>query len=117
RATMSHASAVTEEGIEPVREMVQRQAYDSMCSDLMRKLVAVSAVLGVTFPEYPIWKREAAERLANQERRMKEMRGFLHAPAKPATPPKPPSDYLDRKLTPYLRTEKQVGRNDPCPCG
>jgi hypothetical protein len=108
------------EGIEPVREMVQRRAYDSMCSDLMRKLVAVSTALGVTFPEYPIWKREAEERLAKQERRMKEMQGFLQAPAKPAPPPKPAparDDYLERKPAPFLRTDKQVGRNDPCPCG
>ncbi len=108
------------EGIEPVREMVERRAYDSMCSDLMRKLVAVSTVVGVTFPEYPIWKREAEERLATQERRMKEMQGFFQAPAKPAPPPKPAparDAYLDRKPTPFLRSEKQVGRNDPCPCG
>jgi hypothetical protein len=63
-----------DEGIEPVREMVQRRAYDQMSSDLMRRLVAVSTVLGVTFPEYPLWKREAEEKLAEQERKMKEMR-------------------------------------------
>jgi hypothetical protein len=110
------------EGIEPVRQMVQRRAYDPSNSDLMRKLVAVSTVLGVTFPEYPIWKREAEEKLAKQERRMKEMRGFFQAPAKPPLPPKPDparerDDYLERKPAPFLRTEKQVGRNDPCPCG
>jgi hypothetical protein len=108
------------EGIEPVREMVQRRAYDPMNSDLMRKLVAVSTVLGVTFPEYPIWKREAEEKLAKQERRMKEMQGFFQAPAKSAQPPKPAparDDFLERKPAPFLRTEKQVGRNDPCPCG
>jgi len=111
-----------DEGIEPVREMVQRRAYDSMCSDLMRKLVAVSTVLGMTFPEYPIWKREAEERLAKQERRMKEMRGFFQTPTHPVPPPKPAparerDDYLERKPTPFLRTEKPVGRNAPCPCG
>jgi hypothetical protein len=104
------------EGIEPVRLMVQRRAYDPMSSDLMRKLLAVSTTLGVTFPEYPLWKREAEERLAKQEQRMKEMRGSWQAPAKPATP-RPASDYPDRKPAPFLRTEKQVGRNDPCPCG
>ena len=86
----------------------------------MRKLVAVSTAVGVTFPEYPVWKREAEEKLARQERRMKEMRGFLQAPARPASPPKPAparDDFLERKPAPFLRTEKQVGRNDPCPCG
>jgi hypothetical protein len=74
-------SQYADKGIEPVREMVLRRAYDPMSNDLMRKLVAVSTALGVTFPECPIWKREAKERLAKQERRMKEMRGFLQAPA------------------------------------
>jgi hypothetical protein len=111
-----------DEGLEPVREMVRRRAYDPMSSDLMRKLVAVSTALGVTFPEYPTWKREAEERLAQQERRMKEMRGPFQVPAKPALPPKPspPKErdgYLERKPAPFLRTEKKVGRNDPCPCG
>jgi hypothetical protein len=111
-----------DEGIEPVREMVRRRAYDPMNSDLMRKLVAVSTALGVTFPEYPLWKREAEGRLARQGRRMKEMRGFFQAPAKPAPPPKPSppkerDDYLERKPAPFLRTEKKVGRNDSCPCG
>jgi hypothetical protein len=111
-----------DDGIEPVREMVQRRDYDSMCSDLVRRLVAVSTVLGVTFPEYPAWKREAEEKLAEQERRMKEMWGFFQAPAKPPLPPKPaPSrkrdDFLERKPIPFVRTAKPVGRNDPCPCG
>jgi hypothetical protein len=108
------------EGIAAVREMVLRRSYDPSNSDLMRKLVAVSTALGVTFPEHPVWKRESEERLARQERRMKEMRGFLQAPAQPALPPKPAparDDYLERKPAPFLRTEKPVGRNDPCPCG
>ena len=111
-----------DEGIEPVREMVQKRAYDRTIADLMSHLVAVSTVLGVTFPEYLIWKHEAEEKWAKAERRMKEMRGFLQVPAQPALPPKSApatdhDDYLERKPTPFLRTDKQVGRNDPCPCG
>jgi HEAT repeat protein len=110
-----------EEGIEPVREMVQRRAYDPMHSDLMRELVAVSTALGVTFPEHPVWKREAEDRLATQERRSKEVLGLLRAPAEPAlTPPAPAKErdtYLERKPAPFLRPDKPVGRNDPCPCG
>jgi uncharacterized protein YecA (UPF0149 family) len=100
--------------------MVRRRAYDPASSDLMRKLVAVSTALGVTFPEYTVWKREAEEKLARQERRMKEMRGFFQAPVKPPLPPKPAparDASLERKPAPFLRTEKQVGRNDACPCG
>jgi hypothetical protein len=111
-----------DEGIEPVREMVERRAYDLMHSDLMRRLVAVSTVLGVTFPEYPNWKRQAEERRAKQERRMKEVQALLEAPAEAPAPPKgslarEQGDYWERKPAPFLRTEKQVGRNEPCPCG
>jgi hypothetical protein len=115
-------SQYADEGIEPVGEMVRRRAYDPTNSDLMRKLVAVSTALGVTSLEFPVWKREAEEKLTRQERRMKEMRGLLQAPAKPPLPPKLSAskerdDFLERKPAPFLRTEKQVGRNDPCPCG
>jgi hypothetical protein len=110
-----------EEGIEPVREMVQRRAYDRASGDLLSRLVAVSTVLGVTFSEYPIWKREAEEKWAKAERWMKEMGGF-QAPAKPtlpqkSAPAKEREEFLKRKPAPFLRSEKQVGRNDPCPCG
>lgn len=74
-------SQFADEGIEPIREMVQSRAYDSMSTDLMRKLVAVSSILGVTFPEYLIWKRESEERLASQQRRMKEMWSFMQTPS------------------------------------
>ncbi len=53
---------------------------------------------------------------------MKEMQTFFHDTPEPAllpkaSQPKEREDFLERKLTPFLRTEKQVGRNDPCPCG
>ena len=113
---------MAEEGIEPVRQMVQQRAYDSGNCDLMTRLVAVSTILGMTFPEYPIWKREAEEKWARMERRMKEIRGFFQPPPTPPVAPKPgparkPDADLERKPAPLLRTEKQVGRNDPCPCG
>ncbi len=110
-----------DQGMEPVREMVQNRLYDSTVCDLMGRLVAVSTILGVTFPEYPIWKREVEEKQAQQEQRMKAMRGFLStpvaAPKPPSSPPREQGELRERKPMPFLRTEKQVGRNDPCPCG
>jgi hypothetical protein len=105
-----------DEGVEPVREMVLRRTYDETTSDLMGRLVAVSAALGVSFPEYAVWRREAEDKLAKQERRMRAMRGSFQAPAA-AEPAQARHDYLERKPAPFLRTEKPVGRNDPCPCG
>jgi hypothetical protein len=109
-----------DEGIEPVRVMVQRRAYDQTISNLMERLVTVSTVLGVTFAEYPIWKRRAEEEQARLERRMKAMRSSWQAPAEPTPPPAPPAapdEFPERKPAPFLRTEKPVGRNEPCPCG
>lgn len=103
------------EGIEPVRQMIERGEYDSSSLDLLRRLVAVSTIMDVTFPELPVWKREVEEKQARTERRMKEMSGFFQAPV-PAVPA-PRKDYVDRKPAQFLRVEKKVGRNDPCPCG
>ena len=105
----------TDEAVEPVREMVLRRAYDETMSDLMGRLVAVSTALGVSFPEYPVWRPEAEDKLAKQERRMRAIRGSFQAPAAEPAPAR--HDYLERKPAPFLRTEKPVGRNDPCPCG
>jgi len=107
-----------EEGIEPVREMVARRAYDSQGLDLPARLVAVSTIMGVTFPELPVWKREVEEKQARTERRMREMRGLMYSPAPVApAPPQRQDDYLERKPVPIQRREAKVGRNDPCPCG
>jgi uncharacterized protein YecA (UPF0149 family) len=70
----------------------------------------------VTFPELPVWRREAEEKLVKQERRMRTMRGSFPAPSPPEPAPAR-HDYPERKSAPFLRTEKPVGRNDPCPCG
>src|SRR5260370_30902201 len=96
---------LAEEGIEPVREMVQKQAYDRTRSDLMGRLVAVSTLLGVTCPEYAIWKRQAEEKPAQVERRMKEMWRSFQAPV---TPPRPKErdEGRERKPAPFMRFEK-----------
>jgi hypothetical protein len=109
---------MAEEGIEPVRKMIQDRSYDPMISDPTSRLVAVSTLLGVTFPELPAWKRQVEEKAVQAERRMKEMASFMEAPPPaPPPPPRPHDDYLERKPTPFLKLDKAVGRNDPCPCG
>jgi HEAT repeat protein len=108
-----------DEAVEPVREMVNKRAYDETVTDLKGRLVGVSTILGVTFPEYAAWKREAEEQQAKQERRMKAMDSVFHASPSPPkqVASKHQDDLQNRKPSPILRTEKQVGRNDPCPCG
>lgn len=110
------------EGIEPVRELVLRQRFDPRISDIPERLVAVSMILEVQFPEYSVWKRAAEKRQAQIERNLKEMRPILQ-PVTPPTPAAAPTPARERspswgsKAAPVIRTEKRVGRNDPCPCG
>jgi uncharacterized protein YecA (UPF0149 family) len=111
-----------EESIEPVREIILREEYDPGVDDLKEHLAAISVVVGVSYPEYLVWKQEAEERLAKEERRMEQARLWKTSPPPPASKPKSApaieqDNYPDRTSTPCQRTEKHVGRNDPCPCG
>lgn len=108
---------VADEAIEPVRQMVEKRAYEDG-GELMGRLVAVSTILGVTFPEYAIWKRASEDNLEKKERRMGAM--WRMPPAPPAARKQVEVTALDSpapKMTPFMRNKKQVGRNDPCPCG
>jgi hypothetical protein len=104
------------DGIEPVRQLVEQKDYAEASADLKSHLVAVSTVLGVAFPEYSDWKREAEEKRATTERRMKERQGLFYRAPTPELP-KEPDEAVARKPAPFVRAEKQIGRNDPCPCG
>lgn len=109
-----------EEAIGPVREMVLKRDYDETVCDLMGSLVAVSTIMGVTFPEYPHWKREVEGRREKQEKRTKAMMDLSKLPTsgkKPTTAPFRDAEVTERKPIPFLRIQKQVGRNDSCPCG
>jgi hypothetical protein len=107
---------MAEEAIEPVRQMVLQRDYDSEGFDVPGRLVTVSTILGVTFPEYAEWKRESEERWAETERRMQEVRESWKNPPPPAPAWEPPP-LAERKQAPFVRADKPVGRNDPCPCG
>jgi hypothetical protein len=98
--------------IEPVRQLILNRNYDPQMVDLPRQLVAATTVMGVTFPEYDQWKKEAEEKQAHQEQRMQELEGLMRQ-RKPARPPAMPV----RRPQPVLHAKKRVGRNDPCPCG
>ncbi|MFO0928378.1 MAG: SEC-C metal-binding domain-containing protein [Gemmataceae bacterium] len=131
-------SQMADEAIEPVRQMVRDRAYDEGWSDLMGKLVAVSTLLDVTFPEFPIWKRETETKRKRQLRQMNKRAKLFSAPLllPPALPMETPSEpalpahhapvpldapvpekYPEPNRVPIQKTGKQVGRNDPCPCG
>jgi hypothetical protein len=108
-------SQFAEESIEPVRQMVEQEAYDTIVMDLKGKLVAVSTVVGVSFPELSAWKHRTEEKRAQIEKRMKEMDASFNSPLPPLPAPawKAPMPGTNR----IVREETRVGRNDPCPCG
>lgn len=100
------------EGIEPIRQLVLGKDFDPRMVDLPRHLVAAATIMGVMFPEYDQWKKEALERQAVLDQRMQEMEQLV-PDRKPIAPPVVP----EKKPQPVIRAETRVGRNDPCPCG
>lgn len=98
------------EGTEPIRQLILRSEYDPQMTDLQRKLIAAATMLGVTFPEFDDWKKEAQERQAVRDRKIQAMERSYPGPT-PASPP------VVKKSHPAVRAETKVGRNDPCPCG
>ncbi len=123
------------EGIEPVREIVATKNYDSQLMDLQANLIGAALVMGVTFPKWEQWKRESERRRAKTLKSMKEMEKSFRSPG-PDIPPAPDvtkypqetKEYTKKKVPeraplppesspPIVRSEKKVGRNDPCPCG
>jgi uncharacterized protein YchJ len=103
------------EGVEVVRQLVLARRYNPSLADVQADLVAASALMGVTFPEYDVWKRMAEDREKQLERRMKELSAWREEPPRPAAERR--DDFFEPKLHPIEREQKKVGRNDPCPCG
>jgi len=103
------------DGVEVVRQLVLARRYNASLADVQADLVAASAVMGVTFPEYDVWKRMAEDREKQLERRMKELSAWREEPPRPAAEKR--DDFFAPKLHPIEREQKKVGRNDPCPCG
>jgi uncharacterized protein YecA (UPF0149 family) len=67
-----------------------------------------------------IRKRAAEEEHAKIEKRVKELNTTFYPPAPPVLdipPARVQDDFPDYKPQPIVRPKKQVGRNDPCPCG
>jgi hypothetical protein len=112
-------SQFAEEAIDPVREMVRQNAYEAMDSHLPGKLIAVSTVLGVTFPELTTWKQAAEKKRFERQQMMQRIQPVQSAPTKqpPATSSAERRGLLDRRAAPLLNAEERVGRNDLCPCG
>jgi hypothetical protein len=105
------------DGVEVVRQLVLTRRYNASLADVQGDLVAACAVMGVTFPEYAVWKRMAEDREKQLERRIRELNAWRDAPPPPPPAREKPDDFLAPKLHPIQREQKKVGRNDPCPCG
>ena len=71
-------------------------------------LLVACTLMGQEFPELEQWRKEAQEK-----KRSKPL--FSNSPAPAPAPAR--SLPAPRPTVPLQRTEKKVGRNDPCPCG
>jgi SEC-C motif len=116
------------EAVQSAYELVKNKTYNPFDCDLQEDLVAVSIVLGESFPEFQEWKKEVVTRRAKQDRKLRESFHFddrdldLFAPRQSAVEDHEDHDedepnYNQGNQVPFIRAEEKVGRNDPCPCG
>jgi HEAT repeat protein len=123
----------SQRGLDKVRQIIAANSYDPTITDLREDVLTSATILGVTFPEADVWRKEAElreRRRASEQRRMFERsaqrlaqlerghrllaeaqartgaRVTKYGTTRPAWAPAPPATTTER-----------VGRNQPCPCG
>lgn len=112
---MSLANQFSEEGNQVARDVLLEQG--SQPGDLKRALVVSCTLTGQDFPELAEWRKDA-------DRYFQLQKNWGRAPEANAKPPvaqgvrriddKPPKPSW---APAPVRSEKEAGRNDPCPCG
>jgi uncharacterized protein YecA (UPF0149 family) len=130
--------------IDPLRQMVLTQRLDGELRMLRDNLVETCEIMGERFPEFDQWKAAGDRERAEHFRQLEEVSGdpqraLLFAlekakdyfsgdedeeeSPKPQSPPKQLGGLgsaLRRELGPAIgpgKPARNVGRNDPCPCG
>jgi len=93
---------LSELGDKPLRYTTED--LERLSRDLVNQGIAASGY----YPEAP------AEKTCGGIPMIKTLR-FKHSPAKPTLSRK--DEPLELKIAPFFQAEKQVGRNNPCPCG
>ena len=121
----------TTQGLEALRDLVKRDAYDRSITDLRSDLVALARMVGYDYPEAEAWQRHAEKerKRVDAVRRDAEEWFATGEPGfgarsdrrieKPAAMglPQQFSAYEPAVRATIRRDEPKVGRNDPCPCG
>lgn len=109
RAVLNNFSS---EGIEPARQMVRRKNLE-----LRGELVAVTTLMGVSFPELKDWLKEERELAERRKRHSQELAETYALPV--AQKSKAPSfdNLIQPKPHGPIVHKAKAGRNDPCPCG
>ncbi len=96
-------------GVEKVRQEIHR-GYDRGMFCLEEDLLDVTDVLGIDLPEASEWRKEREERETRQRERREELNRLAQMAQAADNMP-------EVKREPVKKSEKKVGRNDPCPCG
>jgi len=86
-------------------------------NEVRAELLAAATLTGVSFAELKDWKA-AAKRAGEDHRQRRKM---LFAPAPKRQPRQQPPPTFSKLINPApvtpITRKKEVGRNDPCPCG
>lgn len=110
QALVAHYST---EGNEVARKVLLQHPRRS---DLRTQLLTACTLMGQDFPELTHWRREIEE----EKKERKEFARQFRLPSQPLPSQRPQSQRpaaAPKPAAPMPRLEKQVGRNDPCPCG
>ncbi len=121
-ATMDHLRASI--GLRAYAQKQPKQEYKRESFELFQELLGnIKRDVVQLLSRVQIERPEAVEEAERKRREEAERRmRFSHAQASaldspdPAGPPAPPREDGDRVET-FVREEKKVGRNEPCPCG
>ena len=118
----------SERGVEAVRREIAR-GYDTWYTSLEEALLPVAKVLGIELPEAGRWEEERVRKRRMQAQQCAEMaelgRRYEALKARGIDPlarlqgamGESPTEPEPSVSAPIRRSERRVGRNDPCPCG
>ncbi len=117
-----------EEGIEPVRELVLEHDDEDESGDLWdlrHRLIAAATIMDRPFLEYPASYKEAVDERwgwggSGSFRLVENLGPGAGELEQTEEEWDDEADFVDEPVIPpqpFVRKERKVGRNDPCPCG
>jgi len=110
------------EAIDAVRQQKEHHPAEYQDHGIISRLMQNCLLSGDRFPEYEAWLEQSNREREKERIAAEQYRESLKNPVIPPRSWSSPeeswqSDPLPPRQAPFEKTQKKVGRNDPCPCG